>query len=85
MILSYAKVTILNRIRKASNQVKAYHDAQEPFNRVGDIGLDEPGQLIGRKRGNYRPGLHRVEEGDVYLTLLQGVGELAQEVGREQK
>ena len=76
-VLDVHNVTILNWIRKAGEQVQAYHDAQKSPKRIEIIELDELWHFIGRKKENYGFGLHWTEEGGVYLTLLRGASKPA--------
>ena len=72
-VVDVSNVTVLNWIRKAGEQIKAYHDAQEAPKQVEIIELDELWHFVGKKKENYGYGLHWTEQGGVYLTLLRGV------------
>ena len=49
-VVDVSNVTVLNWIRKAGEQIKAYHDAQEAPKQVEIIELDELWHFVGKKK-----------------------------------
>lgn len=74
-VLGVSNVTVLNWIRSAGEWIKQYHEegkSKLKSRPVEVIELDEMWHFVKAKKIKYGYGLHWSEEGDVYLTLLQG-------------